>query len=181
MLTKGAKDWWSNTRHRFNEEGIEITWRLFRSAFLKNYFPEDVRGKKEVGFLELKRERGRYRGKPYEDKKKQEAGFDKKTSGGDAPTKVVCFKYGLAGHKRKVCNAKAKKCYRCGKTGHMSSDCRHKDVVCFTCGVEGNIDSQCQKPKKESGSGKVFALVGTQTATEDGNVGGEYFISSTFN
>src|SRR3954469_14835213 len=39
MLTEGAEDWWSNTVRRFDEEGIEVTWNLFRDAFLENYFP----------------------------------------------------------------------------------------------------------------------------------------------
>ncbi|XP_050890621.1 uncharacterized protein LOC127096038 [Lathyrus oleraceus] len=31
-----------------------VTWALFRKEFLRNYFPEDVRGKKEIKFLEIK-------------------------------------------------------------------------------------------------------------------------------
>lgn len=34
--------------------GAEITWVVFRNEFLEKYFPEDVRGKKEIEFLELK-------------------------------------------------------------------------------------------------------------------------------
>ncbi|XP_058746392.1 uncharacterized protein LOC131619299 [Vicia villosa] len=98
MLMKGAEDWWGNTRQRFDEEGTEITWTLFRRVFLKNYFLEDVRGKKGVRFPKLKREEGRYRGKPYDGRKEQESGSGKKTSGGDTPAKVVCFKCGQAGH-----------------------------------------------------------------------------------
>ena len=57
-LEKEAEDQWNNTVQRFDEEGIEVTWALFRDAFLENYFPEDVRGKKEVEFLELKQGNG---------------------------------------------------------------------------------------------------------------------------
>lgn len=32
----------------------EITWVVFKGEFLKRYFPEDVCGKKEIEFLELK-------------------------------------------------------------------------------------------------------------------------------
>ena len=35
-------------------EGAEITWAVFRREFLRRYFPEDVRGRKEIEFLELK-------------------------------------------------------------------------------------------------------------------------------
>ncbi|XP_058763062.1 uncharacterized protein LOC131636474 [Vicia villosa] len=58
MLEKEAQDRWGNTAHRFDEEGIQITWDLFCDAFLENYFPEDCRGKKEVEFLELKQGNG---------------------------------------------------------------------------------------------------------------------------
>ncbi|XP_050890855.1 uncharacterized protein LOC127096312 [Lathyrus oleraceus] len=48
MLEKEAEDWWRNIVQRFDEDGIEVTWALFRDAFLEKYFPEDVRGKKEI-------------------------------------------------------------------------------------------------------------------------------------
>ena len=57
-LEKEAEDQWNNTVQRFDEDGIEVTWALFRDAFLEKYFPEDVRGKKEVEFLELKQGNG---------------------------------------------------------------------------------------------------------------------------
>jgi hypothetical protein len=34
--------------------GEEVTWAVFKREFLNRYFPEDVRGKKEIEFLELK-------------------------------------------------------------------------------------------------------------------------------
>ncbi|XP_058745853.1 uncharacterized protein LOC131618703 [Vicia villosa] len=58
MLEKEAEDWWNNTFKRFEEDGIEVTWGLFRDVFLENYFQEDCRGKKEVEFLELKQGNG---------------------------------------------------------------------------------------------------------------------------
>jgi len=37
------------------ENGTEgVTWAVFRREFLSRYFPEDVRGKKEIKFMELK-------------------------------------------------------------------------------------------------------------------------------
>lgn len=46
MLEKEVEDWWRNTVQRFDEDGIEVTWVLFRDAFLEKYFPEDVHGNK---------------------------------------------------------------------------------------------------------------------------------------
>ncbi|XP_058725580.1 uncharacterized protein LOC131596861 [Vicia villosa] len=122
------------------------------------------------------------RSTPYDapvGKGKAEVANGKRTSGGGAPASVICFKCGEPGHKSDVCTAGEKRCFRCGKTGHVTTDCRHKEVICFNCGEEGHISSKCQKPKREPGSGKVFALAGTQTANEDRNTGGAYFISNT--
>ncbi|XP_058782929.1 uncharacterized protein LOC131657562 [Vicia villosa] len=263
MLAVEADDWWLETRQRLEVAGEEITWIVFRREFLRKYYPEDVRGKKEIEFLELKQgnmsvteyaakftelakfypyyeragaefskcikfenglrseikkavgyqkirifpnlvdscriyeedhnahyklvndRRGKQnRSTPYDapvGKGKAEVANGKKTSGGGAPASVVCFKCGEPGHKSDVCTAGEKRCFRCGKTGHVTTDCRHKEVICFNCGEEGHISSKCQKPKREPGSGKVFALVGTQTTNEDRNVRGAYFISNTFN
>ena len=122
------------------------------------------------------------RNKPYDvpaGKGKQKVADGKRTSGGDAPANVVCFKCGKSGHKSNVCTAEVKRCFRCGKTGHAISECTHKEMVCFNCGEEGHIGSQCQKPKKAQTGGKVFALAGTQTASEDRLVRGTCFINST--
>ncbi|XP_057452366.1 uncharacterized protein LOC130744192 [Lotus japonicus] len=58
MLEKEAEDWWDNTVQRFEGDGMEITWDLFKGAFLEKYYPEDVCGKKEIEFLELKQGNG---------------------------------------------------------------------------------------------------------------------------
>lgn len=39
MLEKEVGDWWRNIVQRFDEDGIEVTWALFRDAFLEKYFP----------------------------------------------------------------------------------------------------------------------------------------------
>ncbi|XP_050896157.1 uncharacterized protein LOC127102880 [Lathyrus oleraceus] len=53
-LSGEADDWWVDTRLRLETAGEEITWEGFRREFLRKYYPEDVRGKKEIEFLELK-------------------------------------------------------------------------------------------------------------------------------
>ncbi|XP_058745873.1 uncharacterized protein LOC131618723 [Vicia villosa] len=42
------------THQRLEVAGEEVTWIVFRREFLRKYYPEDVRGKKEIEFLELK-------------------------------------------------------------------------------------------------------------------------------
>ena len=54
MLQEEADDWWVSTRHVWEATGEVVTWALFSREFLRKYFPEDVRGKKEIEFLELK-------------------------------------------------------------------------------------------------------------------------------
>ena len=54
MLAEEADDWWVSVQPVLENGGEVITWAVFRREFLNRYFPEDVRGKKEIEFLELK-------------------------------------------------------------------------------------------------------------------------------
>lgn len=54
MLAEEADDWWVGLLPVLEQDGAVVTWTVFRREFLNRYFPEDVRGKKEIEFLELK-------------------------------------------------------------------------------------------------------------------------------
>ncbi|XP_050890416.1 uncharacterized protein LOC127095826 [Lathyrus oleraceus] len=54
MLDEEADDWWINTRQVLDASAEVVTWSVFSREFLRKYFPEDVHGKKEIEFLELK-------------------------------------------------------------------------------------------------------------------------------
>jgi len=54
ILAEEADDWWVSTRPLLENGGERVTWAVIRREFLNRYFPEDVRGKKEIEFLELK-------------------------------------------------------------------------------------------------------------------------------
>jgi len=54
MLAEEADDWWVSLLPILEQDGTKVTWAVFRREFLDRYFPEDVRGKKEIEFLELK-------------------------------------------------------------------------------------------------------------------------------
>jgi len=54
MLAKEADDWWVSILPTLEQGGGVVTWAMFRREFLDRYFLEDVRGKKEIEFLELK-------------------------------------------------------------------------------------------------------------------------------
>ena len=53
-LVEEAEYWWENTRQRLEAKDQAMTWGAFKEVFLEKYFPEDVRNKKEMEFLELK-------------------------------------------------------------------------------------------------------------------------------
>jgi len=53
-LVEEVEYWWENTRQCLEAEGQDVTWDVFKKVFLEKYFPEDVRNKKEMEFLELK-------------------------------------------------------------------------------------------------------------------------------
>ncbi|XP_058781838.1 uncharacterized protein LOC131656074 [Vicia villosa] len=54
MLAVEADDRWLETRQRLKAACEDITWDVFRREFLRRYYPEHVREKKEIEFLELK-------------------------------------------------------------------------------------------------------------------------------
>jgi hypothetical protein len=56
MLDEEAEYWWTNDKGRLVAGGGAVTWARFKTKFLGKYFPEDLRTKKEVEFLNLKQE-----------------------------------------------------------------------------------------------------------------------------
>ncbi|XP_058741936.1 uncharacterized protein LOC131614358 [Vicia villosa] len=56
MLSEEADDWLIATKTELDTDGITITWAVFKKEFMRKYFPEDVRGRKEIKFLELKQD-----------------------------------------------------------------------------------------------------------------------------
>ena len=122
-------------------------------------------------------------GKPYSapaDKGKQKAAVGKKPSGGGFDSNpITCFRCGTEGHRANECQKDVKKCFKCGKAGHVVADCRTNVPTCYNCGEQGHISTHCQKPKKTQTNGKVFALVGAQSTSEDRTVKGTCFIHNT--
>ena len=55
MLAEEADDWWVSLLPILEQDGAMVTWAIFSREFLNRYFPEDVRGKKEIEFLEIGR------------------------------------------------------------------------------------------------------------------------------
>jgi len=115
---------------------------VFRREFLNRYFPEDVRGKKEIEFLELKQ--GDISVTEYAAKFVELAKFYPHYT-----AEITEFsKCNGKGHKSNACFEDEKRCFRCGKKGHTITDCKRGDMVCFNYDEEGHMSSQCKKPKK---------------------------------
>jgi hypothetical protein len=54
MLAEEGDDWWVSLLPVLEQDGAVVTCAVFRREFLNRYFPEYVRRKKEIEFLELK-------------------------------------------------------------------------------------------------------------------------------
>ncbi|XP_058741056.1 uncharacterized protein LOC131613399 [Vicia villosa] len=193
MLAIEVDDWWLETRQRLENAGKEITWVVFHREFMRKYYPEDVQGKKEIEFLELKQ--GKKSVTEYVVESVELAKFYPHYS--EATTefsKYIKFKNGLRSEikktpydapagkgKLKVADGKrASRGYaRADVTGHAISECKHKKMVCFNYSEEGHIGSQYHKSKQAQAGGKVFALAGTQKANEDRIIRGTCFSNST--
>ncbi|XP_050915022.1 uncharacterized protein LOC127129974 [Lathyrus oleraceus] len=162
--------------------------------FLRKYFPEDVCGKKEIEFLELKQGNlsiTEYAAKFMElakfyphyskataefskcmkfdnaNKGKKRVVDGKRPSEGGALTPLKFYRCGELGHRVSECKSDVKKCCKCGKSGHLVADCKENVVSCYNYGEPGHISTHCPKPKQASSGGKVFALMGTQTSYDD--------------
>ena len=48
ILAEEADDWWNSLLSILEQDGAEVTWVVFNREFLDRYFPEDVRGKKDI-------------------------------------------------------------------------------------------------------------------------------------
>ncbi|XP_057426139.1 uncharacterized protein LOC130719535 [Lotus japonicus] len=54
LLTREAENWWTYAKERLLQTNQAINWAVFKGAFMEKYFPEDVKRRKEVEFLEFK-------------------------------------------------------------------------------------------------------------------------------
>ncbi|XP_058733723.1 uncharacterized protein LOC131605379 [Vicia villosa] len=168
MLEKEAEDRWNNTLQRFEEDGIEVTWDLFRDVFLENYFPEDCRGKKEVEFLELKQGNGtvavyatkfqellkycpHYNTANAERSKclnRESASIYKSLKGKNQDRgKPYDDKRKQAGFGKKPSwggSSTSPKCFKCGAEGHKAAECKKEVTTCFKCGKYGHIATNCR-------------------------------------
>lgn len=108
--------------------------------------------------------------KPYTaqvNKCKERVVDGKRPSGGGAPTPLKCYRCSELGHHASECKSDVKRCYKCGMSGYLVADCKENMVTCYNYGEPGHISTHCSKPKQTSTGGKVFAIKGTQTFSDD--------------
>ena len=53
VLQKDAEVWWSDDKQSINLGGGITTWETFKEAFLKYYYPNEIRIKKQQEFNHL--------------------------------------------------------------------------------------------------------------------------------
>lgn len=56
ILAEEAKYWCASAKRRLEAGGEVVSWERFKIEFLSKYFPEDLRNKKEVEFMQPKQE-----------------------------------------------------------------------------------------------------------------------------
>ncbi|XP_050915053.1 uncharacterized protein LOC127130009 [Lathyrus oleraceus] len=174
MLEKEVVDWWRNTVQRFDEDGIEMTWALFRDAFPEKYFPEDVRGKKEIYFLELKQGNGTVA--EYVAKFEELIKFCPHYNNANAKrSKCLKFVNGLRPDIKKAMGYQHIMGFSelVNKSRIYDEDSREVLLITSSCMIrkeKGNSKgsrTMCNKMKKEQAKGKVFALSGADTSAEE--------------
>ncbi|XP_058756227.1 uncharacterized protein LOC131629458 [Vicia villosa] len=125
---------YTDAQKRFDEDGIEVSWDLFRDEFLDNYFPKDVRGKKEVEFLELKQGNETVAEFPiitrFTELVNKSRIYDEDSRESVARYKSLNDQKGK-GHRASECICAKMKCFKSGKPGYTTNDCRVGSTVTF--------------------------------------------------
>jgi len=172
MLAEEADDWWVSVLPILENGGGVVTWAVFRREFLNRYFLEDVCGKKEIEFLELKQ--GDMSVTKYAAKFVELAKFYPHYTAETAEfSKCIKFENGLRVEiKRAIGYQKIRQFFE------LVSSCRiyEEDTKAH---YRVMSERRGKKPKKAQTSGKVFALTGTQTENEDRLIRGTCFFNST--
>ncbi|XP_034674216.1 uncharacterized protein LOC117905396 [Vitis riparia] len=186
MLDKEADHWWRMTRRLLEDQG-PITWRQFREAFYKKYFPDSVRRQKVGEFIRL--EQGDMTVAQYEAKftelsrfspqliaTEEEKGTQRKRNRSDGAHGNQAQRRATSGrnqNKGKTAQNLDGICPTCGKK-HGGRPCYRETGACFGCGKQGHLIRDCPenrkfiigKPKEENkedkqkpkAQGRVFAM-----------------------
>ncbi|XP_058783575.1 uncharacterized protein LOC131658280 [Vicia villosa] len=142
--------------------GVTITCDVFRREFLRRYFPEDVRGRKEIEFLELKQGNmtvPEYESKFVELEKYQRIHRFAALVDGSRIFEEDNVKM-KSSHSRELVDKKGKKpmdrglvwgdssapvrCYRCGEAVHHIHECKSEENKCYRCGKAGYVVADCK-------------------------------------
>ncbi|XP_058764801.1 uncharacterized protein LOC131638266 [Vicia villosa] len=152
MLEKELEDLWGNTVRYLKKR---------RSKCLKfvNGLRHDI--KKAIGYQQITHFAELVnKSRIYDEDSRESASHYKASNEGKGK--------GQYRHCANECNKNLVKCFKCDKLGHKDVDYKvGSSVTCYNCGEKGNISTKCDKLKKEQEKGKVFALSGSETTTDD--------------
>ncbi|RVW29531.1 Transposon Ty3-G Gag-Pol polyprotein [Vitis vinifera] len=182
MLDKEADHWWRMTRRLLEDQG-PITWRQFREAFYKKYFPDSVRRQKLIATEEEKALKFQDGLKPYlknkisilklgvySEEQQRKRNRSDGAHGNQAQRRSTS---GRNQNKGKAAQNLDGACPTCGKK-HGGRPCYRETGACFGCGKQGHLIRDCPenrkfitgKPKEENkedkqkpkAQGRVFAM-----------------------
>ncbi|RVW27201.1 Transposon Tf2-2 polyprotein [Vitis vinifera] len=174
MLDKEADHWWRMTRRLLEDQG-PITWRQFREAFYKKYFPDSVRRQKLIATEEEKALKFQDGLKPYlknkisilklgvysevvdraliAEKDNEELHQYRNSKGskiGVMVLMVIKHSEGLHQEEIRIKGSSAEfrwACPTCGKK-HGGRSCYRETGACFGCGKQGHLIRDCPENRK---------------------------------
>ncbi|RVW26904.1 Transposon Tf2-12 polyprotein [Vitis vinifera] len=164
MLDKEVDHWWRMTRRLLEDQG-PITWRQFREAFYKKYFPDSVRRQKLIATEEEKALKFQDGLKPYlknnisilklgvYSERKSTSGRNQNKGKAAQNLDGACPTCGKK-HGGRPCYRETGACFGCGKQGHLIRDCPENRKFIIGKHKEENKEDK-QKPKAQ---GRVFAM-----------------------
>ncbi|XP_034681005.1 uncharacterized protein LOC117910933 [Vitis riparia] len=147
MLDKEADHWWRMTRRLLEDQG-PITWRQFREAFYKKYFPDSVRRQKlgvysEVVDRALIAEKDNEELHQYREQQRKRNRSDG-AHGNQAQRRATS---GRNQNKGKTTQNLDGICPTCGKK-HGGRPCYRETGACFGCGKQGHLIRDCPENRK---------------------------------
>ncbi|RVW89882.1 hypothetical protein CK203_034409 [Vitis vinifera] len=130
------------TRRLLEDQG-PITWRQFREAFYKKYFPDSVRRQKRVVDRALIAEKDNEELHQYREQQRKR----NRSDGAHGNQAQRMSTSGRNQNKGKAAQNLDGACPTCGKK-HGGKPCYRETGACFGCGKQGHLIRDCPENRK---------------------------------